>query len=272
MKPNVDRPTEVSPTPTVPQQRTTTAPDTVATDRALLRIGAISGFAGIAVQVAMNFLHPAHADPNNSREAFEEYSHSTTWTDVHIGQFLGTFLIALSLIALARVLSRQRGLPGALAIVGTVTAIMLATVFAVQMAVDGVALRSAIETWASATGAEKTSAFQVAEGMRALEKALSAFFHLNNGFTLLALGLSVALGHLYARWLGWVAVLAGLAFLAGGVITGHSGFSADSGVFLTPALLLMVVFIAGTGISMWRRASPRPSRRSTPVAAHSRRP
>ena len=259
MKLHVDRPTEDSSTAAVPRQRTTAVPDAVATDRALLRIGAISGFTGIAVQVAMNFLHPAHADPNNSLDAFEEYSHSTSWTDVHIGQFLGTFLIALSLIALARALSRQRGLPGALAIVGAVTAIMLATIFAVQMAVDGVALRSTIETWASASGAEKTSAFQVAEGIRALEKALSAFFHLNNGFTLLALGLSIALGHLYARWLGWVAVLAGLAFLVGGVITGHSGFSAHSGIFLTPALLLMVVFVAGTSVSMWRRAGSSPS-------------
>ena len=257
MKLNVDGPTEAAPRTAVARQFTTPVPDAVATDRALLRIGAISGFAGIAVQVAMNFLHPAHADPNNSLDAFEEYSHSTSWTDVHIGQFVGTFLIALSLIALARVLSRQRGLPGALAIVGTVTAIMLATIFAVQMAVDGVALRSTIETWASATGTEKTSAFQVAEGIRALEKALSAFFHLSNGFTLVALGLSVALGHLYARWLGWVAVLAGLGFLAGGVSTGHSGFSAESGVFLTPALLLMVVFVAGSSVSMWRQASSR---------------
>src|SRR3954453_24015971 len=209
---DVDHPTEKAPPETALRQRTAKVPDTEAkdgsSDRALMRIGAITGVAGIAVQVAMNFLHPSHADTKKSLQVFEEYSHSTNWPGVHIGQFLGTFLIALSLIALARVLSRQRGLPGALARVGPVTAVMLATIFPVQMAVDGVALRSTIETWASATGAEKTSAFQVAEGIRALEKALSAFFHLNNGFTLLALGVSVALGHLYARWLGWVAVLA----------------------------------------------------------------
>jgi hypothetical protein len=258
MQLNVDRPTQEAPTTAAPHRRRApvhSGPDTAATDRAVLRIGAVAGVAGIAVQVAMGFLHPSHADPNNSLDAFEEYSHSTTWTDVHIGQFLGTFLIALSLIALARVLARQRGVAGALAILGTVTAVMLATIFAVQMAVDGVALRSAIQTWASATGAEKASAFQVAQGIRALEKALSAFFHLSNGFTLLTLGLSVALGRLYARWLGWVAVVAGLAFLVGGVITAHSGFSATSGVFLTPALLLMVVFVTGTCISMWRRSA-----------------
>jgi hypothetical protein len=141
--------------------------------------------------------------------------------------------------------------------IGAVTGMagMLATIFPVQMAVDGVAFGSAMETWASATGAEQSSAFQVAEGIRGLEKELSAFFHVSNGTTLLALGLSVALGHLYARWLGGVAVLAGVAFLVGGAITGHSGFFDSSGVFLTPALLLMVVLVSGICFSMWRRAA-----------------
>jgi hypothetical protein len=216
MQLNVDRPTQEVPPTAVPRRRRAPVhadPDTAATDRAVLRIRPVSGVTGIAVQVAVGFLHPSHADPNNSVHAFEEYPHSTTWTDVHIGQFLGRFLIALSLIALARVLARQRGVPGGLAILGAVTAVMLATGFAVQMAVDGVALRSAIQTWASATGAGKASAFEVAQGIRVLDKALSAFFHLSNGFALLTLGLSVGLGHLYARWLGWVGVLAGLAFL-----------------------------------------------------------
>ena len=109
---------------------------------------------------------------------------------------------SIALLALARGLSRQRGLAGALAMLGAVTAIMLAAVFTVQMAVDGVALRSAIDTWTNAAaGPAKTSAFQVADGLRGLEKGLSGFFHLNNGITLITLGLSIALGRLYARWL-----------------------------------------------------------------------
>jgi hypothetical protein len=249
-------PAQASPTIAAPRQRTASSPDGVASDRALLRIGAVSGIAGILLQVVMEQLHPGQADPNNSRAAFAEYADSSSWTAVHIGQFFGTLLLALALLALARVLSRQRGLPGALAVVGAITAVMLATIFAVQMAVDGVALRSAIEAWTrAAPGAGKTSAFQVADGLRGLEKGLSAFFHLSNGLTLVALGGSIALGHLYARWLGWVAVLAGLAFLVGGVVTAHTGFSSDAGRFLTPALLLLAVFVIGSCVSMWRRAA-----------------
>jgi hypothetical protein len=244
-----------SPTIAEPPRRSS-VPREAVPDAALLRVGAVAGFTGVLLQVAMDQMHPAHADPNDSKAAFTEYSHYGLWTVVHIGQFVGTLLLVIALLALARGLSRQRGPAGALGVLGAVTAILVAAVFAVQMAVDGVALRSAIDVWTSApTGPDKVSAFQVAEGMRGLEKGLSGFFHLSNGLTLVALGLSIVLGRLYARWLGATAVLAGLAFFTGGVVTAHTGFSADAGRVLTPALVLLVVFVIGICISMWRDAT-----------------
>lgn len=234
------------------------SPDAV-TDSAVLRIGAVVGITGVLLQVAMDQMHPAHADPNNSRAAFTEYSHYGLWTAVHIGQFLGTLLLVLALLALARGLLGQRGLAGGLAAIGAVTAVVVAAVFTVQMAVDGVALRSAVETWSHATGPAKTSAFQVADGLRGLEKGLGGFFQVNNGLTLVSLGLSIAIGGLYARWLGATAVLAGVGFLVGGVVTAHAGFSSEAGVFLTPALLLLAVFVIGICVSMWRAATRRTS-------------
>jgi hypothetical protein len=238
-----------------PQPKLSTS-DAAAADSALLRIGAVAGITGVLLQLVMDQMHPAHADPNDSRAAFTEYSHYGMWTIVHIGQFLGTLLLVVALLALARGLSRQRGLAGALAMLGALTAVILAAVFTVQMAVDGVALRSAIDTWANAApGQGKSSAFQVADGLRGLEKGLSGFFHLNNGITLINLGLSIAIGHLYSRWLGVTAVLAGVAFLVGGVITAQAGFSSHAGSVLTPALLLLAVFVVGICISMWRHAT-----------------
>jgi hypothetical protein len=227
-------------------------------DAAWLRAGATAGIAGLLVQVVMDQMHPAHADPNDSRAAFIEYANYANWTYVHIGQWVGTLLLGIALLILALSLVRQPGLPGALAFVGAVTSVLLVAVFTVQMAVDGVALRSAIDTWTSApVGAGKTSAFQVAEGVRGVEKGLSGFFHLTNGLTLVTLGLSIALGHGYARWLGWTAVVAGLGFLAGGAVTAQTGFSATAGRVLTPALLLLLVFVVGVCVSMWRHAATR---------------
>jgi hypothetical protein len=243
---------------TQPHRQPPTSGDS-ATDSVLLRMGAVAGITGVLLQVAMDQMHPAHADPNDSRAAFTEYAHYGLWTVVHIGQWLGTLLLVLALLVLARSLSHQRGLAGALAMIGGGAAVIVAAVFTVQMAVDGVALRSAVDTWTSAAaGPGRTSAFQVADGLRGLEKGLSGFFHLSNGLTLVPLGLSITIGELYARWLGATAVLAGVGFLVGGVVTAHAGFSSDAGLVLTPALALLAVFIIGICVSMWRAADRRP--------------
>jgi len=223
----------------------------------LLRLGATLGIVGVVLQVVMDRLHPHRVDPNNSAAVFREYAESHDWTWVHIGQFAGTLFIILALIALARSLSRQAGVAGALGIVGTVTGVLVAAVFAVQMAVDGVALKAAIDVWAGASTADQASAFQVAESVRWTEKGLGGFFQMLEGATLLALGLSIALGRRYPKWLGWVGVVAGLATIAGGTVTAHSGFSAAAGLFLTPATVLLAVFLVGAFVVMWRRSATR---------------
>jgi len=229
-----------------------------AVDAPLLRLGAALGVIGVVLQVVMERLHPHHVDPNHSSAVFHEYAHSEHWTAVHLGQFLGTFLIVLALVALARALSRQPGVAGALAVVGGVTAVIVGAVFAVQMAVDGVALKAAIDSWVGAvTSGDQSSAFQVAESVRWTEKGLAGVFQIVNGVTLLSLGLAIALGRSFPRWLGGVGIVAGVAFVAGGVSTAHTGFSPSSGTFLVPATLLLAVFLVGVLTSMWRRASTR---------------
>lgn len=221
-------------------------------DRALLRMAAVAIPIGVVVQILMETMHPSKADPNDSAAAFQEYAASNTWTIVHIGQFFA----ALALVTLARSLTRQGGVAGALAVIGGVTAILVAAIFAVQMAVDGVALKATIDTWTNATQAgDKASAYQVAEGMRALEKGLSGFFHLVNGTTLLALGLAIAFGRSYPRWLGWVGAVSGLGFLAGGIVTAHTGFSPLAGTVLLGPTVLGAIFLIGAAVCMWRRSS-----------------
>jgi hypothetical protein len=223
-------------------------------DRSLLRLGAGLGVLGLLVQIAMDRLHPHRIAPNDSANVFQEYAESDTWTAVHIGQFVGTLLLVLTFIALARSLYQQHGAAGALAVVGAVTAVLVAAVFAVQMAVDGVVLKEAISTWVGAQApADKTAAFQVAETVRWIEKGLGGFFQFLNGLTLLALGLSIALGTRYPKWVGAVGALAGVGFVVGGVTTAYTGFSPEAGRLLTPATVLLAVFLIAVVILMWRR-------------------
>jgi hypothetical protein len=222
-------------------------------DRAMLRFAAAAGVIGVLVEIVMDQLHPATAPPNDSAAAFLEYSRSSAWTAVHIGQFTGAFLVTLMLLTIARLGAARRGATGVLATVGGFAALLYAAVFAVQMAVDGVALKGAIHRWVTATGAgEKQAAFLTASAVRDLEKGLAGFFQLLGGTSLLALGLSIAIGGLLPRWLGGVAVVAGAGLVAGGVLTAHTGFSSTASAVLLGPSVLLLVFVLGASVPMWR--------------------
>lgn len=224
-------------------------------DRWALRVGALAGLIGLPLQIVVSSLHPGAHDPNDSAAVFLDYAASPDWTAIHIGQFFGTLLITLGLLAVARSLLRQGGLGGALAQVSAVALGLVVAIFAVQMAVDGVVLREAIRAWVEATGtAREATTFDIAETVRWLEKGLSGFFHLANGTALLTLGLSIGISGGYHRLFGIAGILAGLGFLSGGYATAHTGFSAEAGSVLTTVLLPLVLFVLATSIAMGRRS------------------
>jgi hypothetical protein len=240
-------------------------------DRWVLRLGAVAGALGVVLEIAMGMLHAGHTDPNDSATVFLEYSVSDIWTAVHIGQFFGAALIGLSLLTLGYVLVQQNGIARAFAAIGALTAVTLIAVFAVQMAVDGVALKATINAWVAAPHADKPAAFYVAEGVRWIEKGLSGFFNILNGVTLIALGMSLVTGAIGWRVLGAIGVVGGLAFVTGGYSAAHTGFSAEAGAFLGPGALLSIGVLLGVAVFLWSRsrsagdellavASPSPAR------------
>jgi hypothetical protein len=220
-------------------------------DRASGRVAALAAFAGFVIQLVASTAHPGTIDPNNGPGVFREYAVSETWVLVHLGQFAGAFLVALSLVLIARAL-RGGGLSGALATVGGAAAVVWASVFAVQMAVDGVALKAVVDSWVAAAPADRAAAFLVADAVRAVEKGLSSLFHLTNGTALLALGLSVSTSRHFPVWIGWFGVPAGIGYILGGVATAQSGFSSEADAILGAALLPGLVFLAGMALAVWR--------------------
>ena len=239
-------------------------------DRSLLRLGAIAGLMGLAVQLVSGLAHPSSVQPNDSPAVFREYAASTTWVPVHLGQLLGAFLIGLAIVVLVRSMRDDRGASGAFSLLSAVAVVIALAVFAVQMAVDGIALKAAVDTWVAAPDVAATVAFAIADATRALEKGLDAIFSLTFGTAFLTAGLAIATGHRYPRWLGVIGIVAGAGLIGSGWMTALTGFSPEAASLAGPTMLAAIAFVLGTSVSMGRSASStvaRPVARPVPAPA-----
>jgi hypothetical protein len=137
------------------------------TERALLRLSASLLLAGSILLQVVTAFHPSREDPNDHPAVFAEYADAGAWEAVHFGQFGAALIVVAGLVVLYRVLDVSAGarLP-VLAQLALAGAIATAAAVAVLQAIDGVALKQAVDSWASASGAGKANAFHDAEVVR----------------------------------------------------------------------------------------------------------
>ena len=153
-------------------------------ERTLLRTGAVSAPLGVITLYVADAFHGGH-NPADLEATLPEYAANANWEVVHIAQFLGYVLVFVSLVALYR--SMAEGWGAALARLAYVTAVLATAIYAVNQAVDGVAVKFVADEWVSAPPAEKADAFRVAEAVRHIEIGTSSFAELTLGAALLAL-------------------------------------------------------------------------------------
>ncbi len=130
-------------------------------------MGAFAFILGIVIFLVSTIFHPSREDPTNHLRVFAKYAQSNTWIAAHIGQLAGGLLIfAGGFVALYRFLvkSSESGLVSALAWLGFAAKILTASTLAILQAVDGISLKRAIDSWATAPRTEKIAAFYVARG------------------------------------------------------------------------------------------------------------
>jgi hypothetical protein len=119
--------------------------------------------------------------------------------------------------------------------------------------VDGVALKWAVDAWATAPADQEAATCAVAEGLGWTEYGLQSYSNILLGLTLILYGLAIALGTVYPRWLGWVAVGSGVAWVVHGLMVPYIGLfsSPPRGV----ALILMYLWAFIMAFLMWRNSS-----------------
>ena len=137
-------------------------------DRRTLRRSAMLLVVGFMFYLVVGLLHP-DGPANDHRAVFAEYARSASWTAVHLGQFIGMVVIIAGLLVLYSALAAQAGGATWAARLGAVSGAVALGLYGVLQAVDGVALKQAVDAWVSAPEAEKPARFAGAETIRWLE-------------------------------------------------------------------------------------------------------
>src|SRR3954462_11658482 len=88
------------------------------------------------------------------------------WTAVHLGQFAGFAGMVAGLSVLIWALTPRGGAGAPLGAIGLLFATAALGLTAGRYAVDGVALKRAVDAWAAAPRSEKTARLAGAEGIR----------------------------------------------------------------------------------------------------------
>src|SRR5215218_2392 len=188
-----------------------------AADRLTSRIGAVLFLLGLVVLVISTQLHPAHENPMDNPAVFREYAQSEFWIAVHLGQFAGFLLVIGGLVALSFSISIKPNATAAVAHFGLAAAITTGAAFTILQAVDGIALKRAVDAWASAPPDQQMAAFAAAEAIRWIEMGVNGLSFSLVGLTLILYGVALAMSDVYPRWTGWLAVAAAIAHAIRGV-------------------------------------------------------
>src|SRR5215217_3059993 len=139
------------------------------------RFGAMALPLGIIVFVVATAIHPSREDVMDNQAVFMEYAQSQSWIAVHLAQWVAVLLLFGGFAAVYYSITRRSGADAALASFGLALAVLTATSLTMLQAVDGVALKWAVDAWASAPADQEVAAFAAAEALRWTEYSLQSF-------------------------------------------------------------------------------------------------
>ena len=183
---------------------------------------------------------------------FAEYAASAPWTAIHLGQFVGMLVIVAGLVLFFQASSSTPAGPGLIGRFGIGTAFLALGLYAVLQAVDGIALKHAVDAWMAAPESEKAVRFASAETVRWLEWAVRSYFSFVLGLAFLLLAVVIVRTGVVPRPIGYLAGGSGFAYFAQGWLVGTEGFSASNEAFIIVGIVLTVVWTAWLGIHCMR--------------------
>jgi hypothetical protein len=218
-------------------------------------MGSISFLAGLIIVVVSTMFHASREDPNNHPLVFAEYANSDPWIAAHIGQFAGGIVVfAGGFVALYRLLLQsESSTVSVLAQFGFAVAIVTASTLSILQAIDGIALKRAVDSWAVAPAEEKAAAFRVAEGIRWTEIGTNSIFRILQGTAAVIFGVAITKSTLLSKWIGGVGVFAGALSVAAGVEVAYIGFASSHAGLGAVSMIIYFIWIGILGAYMLRK-------------------
>jgi hypothetical protein len=235
-------------------------------DRSLLRLSATLVVIGELLFALVTALFHPDGDANNHPVAFAEYASSASYTAVHFVQFVFMAVLLLGLLVLFFALNVRSGALGWVGRFAAVSVVVALALYGVVQAVDGVALKHAVDAWANAPEAEKATRFASAETVRWLEWGANQYQIFMFALALILLATVIVGTARVPKAIGYLMGLAAIPMLVQSLVIGTEGFSVPllAGSLSAVALPLMLAWSIWLLIVSWRMQEPdQPGKRPT---------
>jgi hypothetical protein len=151
------------------------------------RLASVLAIAGPVIAITAGHFHGG-TDPQNLVGVLLQYAANPYWKIVHLGQFLGLLLIVGALMLVLNDLRRA-----SLATLGGLAAVVVASSYAANQVVDGIAIQFVSRAFVEAPAQERAMALSIAEAVRHIEQGLSGMVAINLGIALALLGGAIIL-------------------------------------------------------------------------------
>jgi hypothetical protein len=227
-------------------------------DRKPVRMSATLLVVGQILYIVVTQFH-AGGDANNHPAVFAGYAGSGIWTAVHVGQFAATAILLAGLFALFDALDVQAGTARWAGRFGAAAAAVALALYGVVMAVDGVALKQAVNAWASAPDAEKAARFAAAEAIRWIEWGARSYQNFALGLALLLFAVATGRTAWVPRPIAYLMGLSGVTYLTQGWVAGADGFTRTHDFLIVLAWILNLVWMIWLVAVAWRTHGSEPT-------------
>jgi hypothetical protein len=197
---------------------------------------------------------------NDHPAIFATYADSAIWTAVHVAQFATTAMMLAGLVVLNFILDAQDGRAKCAGRLGVASAVATLALYGVVMAV---ALKQAVNAWASAPEAEKAARFASAEAIRWIEWGARSYENFALGLALLLFAAALVRTAWIPQPISYLMGLSGLAYFVQGWMAGSVGFTPNHDIAIVLAWVLNLLWMGWLAAVAWRMPDselPSPSR------------